>query len=322
MMIVPHNRYRALAQKAPASPLSELLPDLLLLAQELHNDAMSKWAALELGGYFAGNSALTPDVKVPPYRIIVGQYSDQYGRPLVITDSRMAFVNEYPMRESVAELEKYAGLSGIISVQDPKYIEMLREKLNIHVTQFSFDPSCITGVLGGIRTRLIQWLAEAHGALPPEQSARTTVVSDSGRQRRRLAEIFGCDKDSLNPLHSSVRNVAQRLFRDGHYRQAVLDTYIALVQRVKDLSGRHDLDNTALVQAVFSPKNPILVLSDNGDEQMGFMWMFSGAVMGIRNPNAHRLSEKIDKQQAFEWLAFASVLFRLLDSVRVKNPPP
>ena len=86
---------------------------------------------------------------------------------------------------------------------------------------------------------------------------------------------------------------------------------------MKVVSGREDLDNTALMQTVFSPKNPIVVLSDDPDEQMGYMWMFSGAVMGVRNPKAHRLDVLSDSQYAVEWLAFASVLFRLLDSAKV-----
>jgi Protein of unknown function (Hypoth_ymh) len=70
------------------------------------------------------------------------------------------------------------------------------------------------------------------------------------------------------------------------------------------------------MQTVFSPKKPIVVLSNNPDKQMGYMWMFSGAVMGVRNPNAHRLDVLSDPNHAFEWLAFSSVLFRLIDNAR------
>jgi uncharacterized protein (TIGR02391 family) len=122
-------------------------------------------------------------------------------------------------------------------------------------------------------------------------------------------------------LHPAVVKVASKLYDGGHHRQAVLDTYIALVQHVKELSGRIDLDNTQLMQTVFSPKNPVIILSDDPDEQMGYMWMFTGAVMGVRNPRAHRIDTLSSAQETQEWLAFASVLFRLLDAAKVPKKP-
>lgn len=121
--------------------------------------------------------------------------------------------------------------------------------------------------------------------------------------------------DASNPLldlHPTVQSVASNLFEQGHFRQAILDTYIALVEAVKAKSGIN-LDNSPLMQKVFSQNSPILKVSNNSDEQLGFMWLFSGAVMGIRNPKAHKLIQQKDPQRAFEWLAFASVLFRVLD---------
>jgi len=113
-------------------------------------------------------------------------------------------------------------------------------------------------------------------------------------------------------LHSRVIEVASQLFSDGHYRQAVLDTYIALVEQVKLKSGL-PLDNTPLMQQAFSPDKPRLQVSADKDEQLGFMWLFSGAVMAIRNPKAHRLMQQQDPQRTLEWLCFASALFCVLD---------
>lgn len=68
------------------------------------------------------------------------------------------------------------------------------------------------------------------------------------------------------------------------------------------------------MQSAFSLQNPILKISDNKDEQLGYMWLFSGAVMAIRNSFAHTINE-IEKNEAIEWLYFASALFRQLDKV-------
>lgn len=122
---------------------------------------------------------------------------------------------------------------------------------------------------------------------------------------------------SLTGLHNRVVTVAGRLYHDGHFRSAILDTYIDLVNRVKEMSGRTDLDNTKLMQQVFSLEKPTITISDDKDEQLGFMWLFSGAVMAVRNPKAHKLIDQKDAQRALEWLAFASVLHRVLDDVIV-----
>jgi uncharacterized protein (TIGR02391 family) len=123
----------------------------------------------------------------------------------------------------------------------------------------------------------------------------------------------------LSNLHPIVQRAAGELFMNGHYRQAILDTYIALVESIKVKSGKHNLDNTPLMQNVFSVNNPVISVSNDPDEQLGFMWLFSGAVMGIRNPKAHRLIDQNDPQRTLEWLSFASVLLRVLDDSKVNQ---
>jgi uncharacterized protein (TIGR02391 family) len=79
------------------------------------------------------------------------------------------------------------------------------------------------------------------------------------------------------------------------------------------------------MEYVFSMKNPILAfneLKDDSDknEQKGFMGMLSGAVSGLRNPRAHRLM-KDDPERALEFIAFISLLAKLVDGAkRVRAP--
>jgi uncharacterized protein (TIGR02391 family) len=51
------------------------------------------------------------------------------------------------------------------------------------------------------------------------------------------------------------------------------------------------------------------------DEQKGFMMLFNGAVAGIRNPRAHKLI-KDDPERALEFIAFVSLLAKLLDGAK------
>jgi uncharacterized protein (TIGR02391 family) len=78
-------------------------------------------------------------------------------------------------------------------------------------------------------------------------------------------------------------------------------------------------DGTALMQSIFSPRNPVLLFNamqsrTDEDEQQGMMFLFCGAILAIRNPRAHaRIVDEEDR--ALEYLAFLSFLANRLDRV-------
>ena len=286
--------------------LSKLLPSVLIIAKKLGDKGLEKWTLLELNGYFSHNEALTKEVEVPEYRTVPGQYHDIHDRPLIVQDPKLHFVNEYRLRHGVSELEKLQKSEDFLSFKDQKFIGLIKDHLGVKVHSFSFSPTSIIGILDGIRTALINKLM-----------AIAKVVNQKNIKTESKGGKSPIESNSLFNLHPLVQSAALQLYSDGHYRQAILDTYILIVQTVKTKSGRHDLDGTALMQTVFSPKNPIVKISDDSDEQQGFMWMFSGAVMGIRNPKAHRLIPQTDSQKTLEWLYYASALFKVLDESEV-----
>lgn len=289
-----------------SKPLSKILPSVLLIAKKIGDADLEKWALLELNGYFSHNNALTKEVVVPDYRTVPGQYHDIHDRPLIIQDPKLQFVNEYRLRHGVSELEELQKSKGFLSFQDQSFIGLIKDHLDVEVHSFSFSPTSIIGILDGIRTALINKLMAI---------AKDVDEKDTKTGSKRIKSPS--ESISLFNLHPLVQNAAIQLFEDGHYRQAILDTYILIVETVKAKSGRHDLDGTALMQTVFSPKNPIVKISDDIDEQQGFMWMFCGAVMGIRNPKAHSIIPLTDSQRTLEWLYFASALFKALDESEV-----
>jgi uncharacterized protein (TIGR02391 family) len=123
-------------------------------------------------------------------------------------------------------------------------------------------------------------------------------------------------------LHPEIARAADELYHNGHYANAIDDSVKALNDLVRMRSGE-SADGTSLMERVFSPSNPILrfnALTDQSDkdEQKGFMMMFSGAVAGLRNPRAHKLI-KDDPERALEFIAFVSLLAKLLDGAR-KRP--
>jgi len=118
-------------------------------------------------------------------------------------------------------------------------------------------------------------------------------------------------------IHPEIERAVVKLFRDGHYANAVEDACKVLDGLVKIRSGKHDLSGTELMQHVFSPKNPILKFSDlqtqsEQSEQQGMMFLYAGAMLALRNPRAHEIIED-DPEKALEYIAFLSLLAKSLD---------
>jgi uncharacterized protein (TIGR02391 family) len=117
----------------------------------------------------------------------------------------------------------------------------------------------------------------------------------------------------LKSLHPEVIRIAGPYVADGHLRPAIVDTFIGLEKYVQRVSGSGAI-GANLMQTVFSPAKPILRLSHHEEAQVGFMMLFAGAVKAIRNQYAHNLIDPKNADEALEWLAFASALFRLVDA--------
>jgi uncharacterized protein (TIGR02391 family) len=120
-------------------------------------------------------------------------------------------------------------------------------------------------------------------------------------------------------LHPEIARAASDLYRNRHYANAIEDAVKALNNLVR-LRSRLELDGATLMENAFNPKNPKLRFNDlrdqtDRDEQKGFMMMFSGAVAGLRNPRAHRLI-KDDPERALEFIAYVSLLAKLLDEAK------
>ena len=128
--------------------------------------------------------------------------------------------------------------------------------------------------------------------------------------------------DKLN-LHRRIADVARDLFLDGHHFEAVFAGAKALVNFVKERSGRHDLDGAPLVRTVFSKNSPVLAFNDladqtDQDQQEGLMHLFEGAVLGIRNPGGHAFPEG-SEQRAIEYISLLSLLAYLVQEAK-KRP--
>jgi uncharacterized protein (TIGR02391 family) len=118
--------------------------------------------------------------------------------------------------------------------------------------------------------------------------------------------------------------VSRDRFLDGYPWDAVFAASKALVNYVKERSGC-DLDGASLMRTVFSVNSPILAFNDltdqtDHDEQEGMMYLFEGAVLGIRNPGRHSFPEG-PEQRAIKYISVLSLLaYREQEAKRRKNP--
>lgn len=154
------------------------------------------------------------------------------------------------------------------------------------------------------------------------RSAKEQVVSQVGEPGVTSQKWLNLPTLSFQILHPIIKEVSKELFSDGHYAQAILEAYKAVVNEVKKVSDIRNLDGKPLMEQVFSVNNPIIKFNNlqsqsDKDEQVGLMFLFSGAALGIRNPKAHDYIIQKDPLRTLEYLTFASLLLKRLDE-RIK----
>lgn len=124
-------------------------------------------------------------------------------------------------------------------------------------------------------------------------------------------------------LHPKVVKVSESLFKDGHYPQAIFEAFKAVDNFVKKRAGLA-IYGKDLMGKVFNVDDPIIKLNklrtkSNRAEQEGFMYLFMGAMEGIRNLNAHDEATELDPYKTLEYLGFASLLMRRTNEGKVKR---
>ena len=124
----------------------------------------------------------------------------------------------------------------------------------------------------------------------------------------------------LELLHPGIVESSFFLYAEGNYREAVLNSIIALFDYIRNKT-QIDKDGSELIGEVFSLQNPILKLTDLSSEtdrniQKGFIQMIQGLYTGVRNPKAHSLNIEIDKKLASQYLVFTSLLFYKVEKAK------
>ena len=129
-------------------------------------------------------------------------------------------------------------------------------------------------------------------------------------------------------FHTIVQKSSRSLFRDEHYAQAIFEACKSLIKYVKKKSKLEITNDIELMRKAFDveynrkplkvTKKPILCLNslsslEEINEQVGFMHLFLGTVIGIRNPKAHATIQQKDTLKTLEYLSLISLLAERTD---------
>lgn len=172
---------------------------------------------------------------------------------------------------------------------------------------------------------------------PPDREADMIAHDeDVSQQLRKLESLLERIElwDEVNPNHQSnaelnfwpaihpeIVRVSKVRFESGQYADSAEAAMKEVNTQVKELYKTRtgiELDGTSLMKNAFSVSNPTLKLGDATDTgramQQGYMELFSGAMLAVRNPKAHA-NIVIDAKRGMHFLFLASLLMSKLEEL-------
>jgi uncharacterized protein (TIGR02391 family) len=174
---------------------------------------------------------------------------------------------------------------------------------------------------------------------PPNDRVRRTILARLGQQGWHVHEgilVIGerspaepgvltpLSRDSrIAALHPKIRQVASKYLDSNLMSVAVFEALKTISVRVKEMSGL-DIDGYDLMAKSFRDDNPPIELDDLTSQSgksvhAGFRYLFMGAVLALRNPDAHQVFADMSDEEGFEELGLASMLMRRLDGATVNR---
>jgi uncharacterized protein (TIGR02391 family) len=123
-------------------------------------------------------------------------------------------------------------------------------------------------------------------------------------------------------VHPEVVKVAKTRFDTQHFADAAEAAFKLINERVKAIVKERtgsECDGAPLMQKAFSSDKPVIILDDLSTQtgksiQLGYQQIFSGAMIGIRNPKAHS-NVQIDATRSLHFIFLASLLMSKIDEV-------
>lgn len=127
----------------------------------------------------------------------------------------------------------------------------------------------------------------------------------------------------LNQFDDELIEYCLLMYKRGDYSDAAAKACKILENRVKQLVGDEiEYKSTAdLMKKAFRPSEGLLSMGEEAAEERGAMFLYAGAIQGLRNPLAHRLLDPenerylddFDQQKAHDVICFVNLLLSFLD---------
>lgn len=185
-----------------SEPLAGLLRKCLLLGAETGSQALREWARKELSGY-------GDDDEVPSYRSLVGipismdstsgnfWATGQKLSKFQLPEEAWEYVpDSVPFKQPVEELEQMAGRDSLsftspgLSMAQTIWNRKLGPFQNVHGLSYSMTGSVVTGMLGKIRTKLMDVIADLTADTPLSQLPSKDQVDSAVNQRLGVSTMY------------------------------------------------------------------------------------------------------------------------------------
>lgn len=138
-------------------------------------------------------------------------------------------------------------------------------------------------------------------------------------------ETTRIELDRLHPyedrnVHPDIDTITRKLFDDGHYSQATFEAFKLVDKKVQELSKLRKTGYQLMMKA-FNEESPLIKLTNLSDpseidEQQGYKFLFTGAVVAIRNPRGHEVALHETPDQCLDHISLASLLLRRLNDIK------
>lgn len=145
-------------------------------------------------------------------------------------------------------------------------------------------------------------------------------LEEKSEDMKENAEQENLVENFWNDIHPKIASIAKSRYESNHFADSVesslKEVNVTVKKIVKKKTG-NEFDGAPLMRKAFSPNDPIIVLDDLSTEsgrnaQQGYMEIFAGAMIGIRNPKAHD-NLNITLNRAKHFIFLASLLMHKID---------
>ena len=261
--------------------------------------------------------------KLRLFKAKLEEHKKLYSQSLVL-DDKLGFV--YPLVKYITELENQRKeLHRLLAILDP------------YIDKYSM------GRIKGYPARGIEWDIYREAIEEYKDPIKGEPITDAimdlegiiAKVEIEAKEEIDIIKDKdysklfeLMKLHPIIIKVSSQRFQKAQYSDAIREAFKAVENYVKEKSGKDDF-GVSLMSNLFGfdydekqnklKRPPILRLNklktkSERSEQKGYMYLFMGAMEGIRNPFSHEHIEINDPILTLKCLFLASHLLEKLDN--------